>query len=98
MICLRHQCVLGIRSLKKTLEIEKYILNPNYGERIAMCKLRRANIKLLVYNRICMFDTDICKLCLSGDEYHYVLICPFYHSINILIKPYFLQQTKHNEI
>ena len=27
-----------------------------------------------------MFDTDICglcNLCLHGDEYHYVLICPF---------------------
>ena len=40
---------------KNQLEFEKYLLNPNYGEIIAMCKLRCANIKLLVYNRICMF-------------------------------------------
>ena len=40
-----------------------------------------------------MFDTDICglcNLCLPGDEYHYVLICPFFdHSRKILLKPYF---------
>ena len=66
---------------KKQLEFEKYLLNPNYGERIAMCKLRCANIKLPVYNIIFMFDTDICglcNLCLPGDEYHCVLICPFF--------------------
>ena len=80
MICLHLQCVLGIRC-QKQLEFEKYLLNPSYDERIAMCKLRCANIKLPVYNRICMFDTDIicglCNLCLPGDENHYVLICPF---------------------
>ena len=71
----------GYKMFKKQLEFEKYLLNPNYGERIAMCKLRCANIKLPVYNRIFMFDTDICglcNLCLPGDEYHNVLICPFF--------------------
>ena len=31
-----------------------------------------------------MFDTDICglcNLCLHGDEYHYVLICPFFTTV-----------------
>ena len=69
------------KMFKKQLKFEKYLLNPNYGERIAMCNLRCANIKLPVYNRIFMFDTDIiwclCNLCLPGDEYHYVLICLF---------------------
>ena len=52
------------KMFKKQLEFEKYLLNPNYGEIIAMCKLRCANIKLPVYNRIFMFDTDIlCGLC-----------------------------------
>ena len=70
----------GYKMFKKQLEFEKYLLHPNYVERIAMCKLRCANIKLLVYNRIFMFDTVICglcNLCLPSDEYHYVLICPF---------------------
>ena len=79
--------------------IRSYLLNPNYGERIAMCKLRCASIKLPVYNIRFMFDTDICglcNLCLPGDEYHYVLICPFLTTIEK--KNIFLQQTKHNEI
>ena len=66
---------------KKQLEFEKFLQNPNYGERIAMWKQRCANIKLPVYNRLFMCDTDICglcNLCLPGDEYHYVLICPFF--------------------
>ena len=50
-----------------------------------------------------MFDTDIsglCNLCLPGDEYHYVLICPvFDHNRKILLKPYFYNRpniTKFN--
>ena len=72
----------GYKMFKKQFEFEKYLLNPNYTERIAMCKLRCANIKLPVYNIIFMFNADIilcglCNLCLPGDEHHYVLICPF---------------------
>ena len=63
------------------ISIETYLLNPHYGEGIAMCKLRCANIKSPAYNIIFMFHSDkcnLCNLCLPGDEYHYVLIvCPF---------------------
>ena len=48
----------GYKMFKKQFEFEKYLLNSCYGERIAMCKLRCANIKLPVYNIIFMFDTD----------------------------------------
>ena len=76
----------GYKMFKKQLQLEKYLLNSNYGKRIAMCKLRCQNIKLPVYNLIFMFDTDICglcNLCLPGDEYHYVLICPFLTTVEI---------------
>ena len=49
----------GHKMFKKQLEFEKYLLNPNYGEKIAMCKQRCANIKLPVYNIIFMFETDV---------------------------------------
>ena len=66
-----------------------------------MCKLRCANIKLPVYNKYFMSDTDICglcNLCLPGDEYHYVLMSFFDHNRKNTPKTIFLQQTKHNEI
>ena len=78
MICLRLQCVLGIGG-SKNVRVEKYLLNPSYGERIAMYKLR-FNIKLPIYNIIVMFDIDIYglyNLCLHNDEYHYVLYVLF---------------------
>ena len=34
-----------------------------------------------VHNQIYMFDTDKCTLCdlnVVGDEYHYLLICPYF--------------------
>ena len=81
------------RLYKKRLDFEKYLLNPNYRERIALCKLRCANIKLPVYSRIFMYSTDICSLCslnVPGDEYHYILTCPFFkQGRDIFIKPYF---------
>ena len=59
--------------------------NLSYGyvthiiERIILCKLRCANIKLPVYSKIFMYSTDICSLCnikVPGDEYHCILRCP----------------------
>ena len=42
-----------------------------------------------IYIYTCMYDSDICTLCnldTHGDEYHYVLICPFFkESIDIYI-------------
>ena len=73
-------CVL-YRLYKKMFDFEKYLLNCNYVERIALSKLRCANIKLPVYNTIFMYDTDICtlcNLCILGDEYHYIMICPYF--------------------
>ena len=92
LIYLLHQFVLSIDYIKK-IDFEKYLLNPNYRERIALCKLRCANIKLPVYSRIFMYSTDICSLCdlnVPGDEYHYILTCTFFmQSRDIFIKPYF---------
>ena len=35
----------------------------------------------LVYNQIYMYETELCTLCdlnVNGDEYHYIMICPYF--------------------
>ena len=40
-----------------------------------------------------MYDTNLCTLCdlcITGDEYHYIMICPFFtQSRERYLKPYF---------
>ena len=47
------------------------------------------NYRYIIFKNI--FDTDIyglCNLCLPGDEYHYVLICPFLTTVeNVYNRP-----------
>ena len=69
---------------KTQLHFEKYLLNPNYKDRINLTKLRCSNSKIPIYSTIYMYDTQKCTLCnmdALGDEYHYVLICPFFKQI-----------------
>lgn len=66
---------------KTELVFENYILNLHTKERIALTRFRCANSKLPVYNQIYMYDSNKCTLCntnLLGDEYHYILICPYF--------------------
>ena len=68
------------RLFKKELCFEKYLLKANHSERIALSKYRCSNSKLPIYTQIYMYDSDICTLCnlnVRGDEYHYILMCPF---------------------
>ena len=69
------------RQLKQKLCFEKYLLMPNSRERISLTKYRYTNSKLPIYKHIYLYDSDICTLCnlnSKGDEYHYILICPFF--------------------
>ena len=69
------------RLFKKQLYFETYLLNSNNSKRIALAKFRCANSKLPIYSKIYMYDTHVCTLCslnVHGDEYHYILICPFF--------------------
>ena len=60
----------------------------NQLEDIAMHKW--CNIICLHLQCVLCLTCGLCNLCLPGDEYHYILICPFfYHSRKILLKPYF---------
>ena len=81
------------RIFKKQLDFENYLLHSNYRYRISLSKLRCANSKLPIYKHIYSHDSDVCTLCnlnVCGDEYHYVLICPFFrHSRTMYLKPYF---------
>ena len=66
----------------KHLHFENHIIYTCYRDRILLSKLRCTNSKLPIYKHIytCMYDSDTCTLCnldTRGDEYHYVLICPF---------------------
>ena len=79
------------RIFKKQLDFENYLLHSNYRDRISLSKLRCANSKLPIYKHIYSNDSDVCTLCnlnVCGDEYHYVLICPFIkHSRTMYLKP-----------
>ena len=73
-------CIL-YRTFRKQLDFEKYLLISDYSERFSLSKLRCANIKLPVYSEIFMFDTDVCTLCdlcITGDEYHYIMTYHFF--------------------
>ena len=67
------------RRFKKQLDFENYLMSANTRERISMTKYRCANSRIPVYSQIYMYDTEACTLCnlkVTGDEYHYILICP----------------------
>ena len=69
---------------KTELHFEKYILNSNCKDKINLTKLRCSNSKLPIYNTIYLYDTQKCTSCnldALGDEYHYVLICPYLKQI-----------------
>ena len=75
------------------VDFENYLLHSNCRDIISLSKLRCANSKLPIYKHIHINDSDVCTLCnlnVCGDEYHYVLICPFFkHSRIRYLKPYF---------
>jgi len=81
------------RIFKKQLVFEKYLLNSNCRDRINLAKMRCSNGRIPVYNKIYMFDSDKCTLCnlnVSGNEYHYILICShFQESRERYLKPYY---------
>ena len=73
-------CIL-YRLYKKHLDFEKYLTISGYRDRVSLTKFRCANSKLPVYDQMYMYTTDKCTLCdlnVRGDEYHYILICPFF--------------------
>ena len=61
-----------------------HLLNSNFIDRISLTRLRCSNSKLPIYNTIYLYATQKCTLCnldALGDEYHYVLICPYFKQI-----------------
>ena len=68
------------RIFKKTLNLEKYLLDLEFQERLAFCKFRCGNHKLPIStNRYDIHHASpVCEICTSGDigdEYHYLLVC-----------------------
>ena len=70
------------RIFKDVLQLEPYLCNLYDKERVNMCKFRcRASnlpaASTIVYNA----EDELCKLCdlrECGDEFHYILRCPFF--------------------
>ena len=73
------------RIFKETLHFEQYLVTLNDKEKINMCKFRCRSTKLPVitannYNS----EDEHCKLCdlnEIGDEFHYILKCPYFSHI-----------------
>ena len=90
------------RQFKQKLCFEKYLLIPNSRERILLTKYRCTNSKLPIYKHIYFYDSDICTLCNlnnKGDEYHYILIFPYFRNERKLyLKKILLYDTKHKQI
>ena len=72
--------------LKHDFEYENYLNFPSY-ERVNICKLKCSNHKLPIETgrwrevrrdqRLC----DKCNLSAIGDEYHFLLVCPFFSDL-----------------
>ena len=81
------------RLFKKQLNFDEHMLSCNNKERISLTKYRCANSKIPVYNKIYMYETELCTLYdlnVNGDEYHYIMICPYFRqSRELYLKPYF---------
>ena len=71
-------------------------MSTNPRERISMTKYRCANSEIPVYSQINMYDTEACTLCnlkVTGDEYHYILICPYFRlNRELYIKLYYYRR------
>ena len=84
---------------KTQLHFEKHLLNSYCKDRINLTKLRCSNSKLPIYSTIYLHDTQTCTLCnmdALGDEYHYVLICPFFKQIREqYLKAYYYIRPSH---
>ena len=76
-----HKNCLNYRIFKENLTFEKYLCTLKTLAKIHLCKFRCGIHKLPISNK--RFDENAaikCKLCEKGDfgdEYHYVLVCPF---------------------
>ena len=81
------------RLFKKQLNFVDYLLSCSYREQISLTKYRCANSKILVYNQIYMYETELCTLCdlnVNGYEYHYIMICPYFRqSRELYLKHHF---------
>ena len=79
---------LTYRTFKNEWKLEKYLLLPDNADRINLCRFRcrRSKIPVVILGRTnrnerIPYENRKCTICdleEIGDEYHYVLICPFF--------------------
>lgn len=84
------------REFKGLLECEKYLLLVNRNQRRYLAKLRCSDHVLKVEtDRRLNIDAHerYCELCTNGceDEYHFVLLCDFFHDLRVKFIPSFFR-------
>ena len=75
------------RTFKNDIKLERYLFLPDSADRINICRFRCRNSKIPVViqgysNETIPYENRKCLLCNLeeiGDEFHYTLICPFFH-------------------
>ena len=92
----RNRLCFNYRIFKQEVGLENYLLKLDLGDRITLCKFRCGNHKLPIAN--CRYsdqaqELHVCTLCnlqVQGDEFHYLLVCPFFtETRKRYIKKYF---------
>ena len=78
-----NRLCFNYRIFKQEVILENYLIKLEVDDRISLCKFRCGNHNLPVAK--CRYSSDqpleICPLCnlhVQGDEFHYVLVCPFF--------------------
>jgi hypothetical protein len=75
---------LTYRILKNELTLEQYLVSVDRKSSIAVCKFRAGNSKIPIvtgrYSGVERKDRkcNLCQLNEIGDEYHYIMTCPFF--------------------
>jgi hypothetical protein len=92
-----NSCCFNYRIFKTDLFFEKYLIQLNYSDRLALCRFRCGNVRLPSncsrFGREEIIDTtcNLCNLDVIGDEFHYLFICEaFEHERARYLKNYYL--------
>ena len=79
----RNRLCANYRILKTDVKFEKYLTKLDDYDRMTLCKFRCGNHNLPISDRryLPFQNPKLCNLCQlqeQGDEYHYILKCPFF--------------------
>ena len=79
-----NRLCINYKLFKVEVGLEHYLIKLDINDRINLCKYRCGSHKLPISEGRYLADTPV-KMCLlcnsedSGDEYHYVMVCPVFN-------------------